>query len=42
MNVSYIEKTLKDIRHNTRRKFSTEEKIRNVLNDLRRERALPH
>jgi transposase-like protein len=35
MNVSYIEKTPKDIRHNTRPKFSTEEKILIVLDGLR-------
>jgi transposase len=36
--MSNTEKTVKNIRHNTRRKFSTEEKIRIVLDGLRGER----
>jgi transposase-like protein len=35
--MSNTEKTVKDIRRNTRRKFSTEEKIRIVLDGLRGE-----
>ena len=35
MNMSNTEKTVKDIRHKTRRKFSTEEKIRIVVDGLR-------
>jgi len=35
MSMSNTEKTVKDIRRNTRRKFSTEEKIRIVLDGLR-------
>lgn len=38
MSMSNTEKAVKDIRRNTRRKFSTEEKIRIVL-DGRRLRA---
>ena len=34
MSMSNTEKTVKDIRRNTRRKFSTEEKIRIVLDGL--------
>jgi transposase-like protein len=37
MNLSNTEKTVKDIRRNTRRKCSTEEKIRIVLDGLRGE-----
>ena len=37
MSTSHTEKAVKDIRHNTRRKFSTEEKIRIVLDGLRGE-----
>jgi len=37
MSMSNIEKIVKDIRRNTRRKFSTEEKIRIVLEGLRGE-----
>jgi len=37
MNMSNTEKTLKDIWRNTRRKFSTEGKIRIVLDGLRGE-----
>ena len=37
MSMSNTEKTVKDIRRNTRRKFSTEEKIRIVLDGLRGE-----
>ena len=35
MSMSNTEKTVKDIRRKTRRKFSTEEKIRIVLDGLR-------
>ena len=35
MSMSNTEKRVKDIRRNTRRKFSTEEKIRIVLDGLR-------
>ena len=35
MSMSNTEKKVKDIRRNTRRKFSTEEKIRIVLDGLR-------
>ena len=35
MSISNTEKTVKDIRRNTRRKFSAEEKIRIVLDGLR-------
>ena len=38
--MSNTEKTVKDIRHNTRCKFSTEEKIRIVLDDLRGEGSI--
>ena len=34
MSMSNTEKNVKDIRRNTRRKFSTEEKIRIVLDGL--------
>jgi transposase len=37
MSMSNTEKTVKDIRRNTRRKFSSEEKIRIVLEGLRGE-----
>ncbi len=37
MSMSNTEKTVKDIRRKTRRKFSTEEKIRIVLDSLRGE-----
>ena len=37
MSMSNTEKTVKEIRRNTRRKFSTEEKIRIVLDGLRGE-----
>ena len=37
MSMSNTEKKVKDIRRNTRRKFSTEEKIRIVLEGLRGE-----
>ena len=37
MSISNTEKHVKDIRRNTRRKFSSEEKIRIVLDGLRRE-----
>ncbi len=37
MSMSNTEKYVKDIRRNTRRKFSSEEKIRIVLDGLRRE-----
>lgn len=37
MSMSNTEKTVKDIRRKTRRKFSTEEKIRIVLDGLRGE-----
>ena len=37
MSMSNTEKTIKDIRRRTRRKFSTEEKIRIVLEGLRGE-----
>ena len=38
--MSNTEKTVKDIRRNTRRKFSTEEKIRIVLYGLRGEYSI--
>ena len=41
MSMSNTEKTVKDIRRNTRRKFSTEEKIRIVLDGLRGESSVP-
>lgn len=37
MSMSNTEKTVKEIRRNTRRKFSAEEKIRIVLDGLRGE-----
>jgi len=37
MSISNTEKHVKDIRRNNRRKFSSEEKIRIVLDGLRRE-----
>jgi transposase-like protein len=40
MSMSKTEKTVKDIRRNTRRKFSTEEKIRIVLDGLRGESSI--
>ena len=40
MSMSNTEKTVKDIRRNTRRKFSTEEKIRIVLEGLRGESSI--
>ena len=40
MSMSNTEKTVKDIRRTTRRKFSTEEKIRIVLDGLRGECAV--
>ena len=40
MCMSNTEKTVKDIRRNTRRKFSTEEKIRIVLDGLRGESSI--
>ena len=40
MSMSNTEKAVKDIRHNTRRMFSTEEKIRIVLNGLRGESSI--
>jgi len=40
MSMSSTEKTVKDIRRKTRRKFSTEEKIRIVLDGLRRESSV--
>ena len=40
MSMSNTEKTVKDIRRNTRRKFSTEEKIRIVLDGLRGESSI--
>ena len=40
MSMSNTEKTVKDIRRKTRRKFSTEEKIRIVLDGLRGESAV--
>ena len=40
MSMSNTEKNVKDIRRNTRRKFSTEEKIRIVLDGLRGESSV--
>ena len=40
MSMSNTKKTVKDIRRNTRRKFSTEEKIRIVLDGLRGESSV--
>jgi transposase len=40
MSMSNTEKTIKDIRRSTRRKFSTEEKIRIVLDGLRGESSV--
>ena len=40
MSMSNTEKTVKDIRRHTRRKFSTEEKIRIVLDGLRGESSI--
>ena len=40
MTISNTEKAVKDIRRNTRRKFSTEEKIRIVLDGLRGESSI--
>ena len=40
MSMSNTEKTVKDICRNTRRKFSTEEKIRIVLDGLRGESSI--
>ena len=40
MNMSNTEKTVKDIRRKTRRKFSTEEKIRIILDGLRGESSV--
>lgn len=40
MSMSNTEKAVKDIRRKTRRKFSTEEKIRIVLNGLRGESSI--
>jgi len=40
MSVSNTEKQVKDIRRNTRRKFSSEEKIRIVLDGLRGEYSI--
>jgi len=40
MSMSNTEKRVKDIRRNTRRKFSTEEKIRIVLDGLRGESSI--
>ena len=40
MSMSNTEKTVKEIRRNTRRKFSTEEKIRIVLDGLRGENSV--
>ncbi len=40
MSMSNTEKTVKDIRRKTRRKFSSEEKIRIVLNGLRGESSI--
>ena len=40
MSMSNTEKKNKDIRRNTRRKFSTEEKIRIVLDGLRGESSV--
>ena len=40
MSMSNTEKAVKDIRRNTRRKYSTEEKIRIVLDGLRGESSI--
>jgi transposase len=40
MSMSNTEKMVKDIRRNTRRKYSTEEKIRIVLDGLRGESSI--
>jgi len=40
MSMSNTEKRVKDIRRNTRRKFSTEEKINNRVIDSRSYRAM--
>ena len=40
MSMSNTEKAIKDIRRNTRRKYSTEEKIRIVLDGLRGESSI--
>jgi len=40
MSMSNTEKAVKDIRRKTRRKFSTEEKIRIVLEGLRGESSI--
>ena len=40
MSMSNTEKTVKDIHRKTRRKFSTEEKIRIVLDGLRGESSV--
>ena len=40
MSMSNTEKTVKDIRRNTGRKFSPEEKIRIVLDGLRSESSI--
>lgn len=40
MSMSNTEKKVKDIRRNTRRKFSTEEKIRIVLDGLKGESSV--
>jgi len=40
VSMSNTEKTVKDIRRNSRRKFSTEEKIRIVLYGLRGEYSI--
>ena len=40
MSMSNTEKAVKDIRRNTRRKYSTEEKIRIVLDGLRGEASI--
>ena len=40
MSMSNTEKTVKDIRRKTRRKFSTEEKIRIILDGLRGESSI--
>ena len=42
MSMSNTEKQVKDIRRNTRRKFSSEEKIRIVLDGLRGEYSIDH
>ena len=40
MSMSNTEKAVKDVRHQTRRKHSTEEKIRTVLEGLRGEMSI--